>query len=203
MENTQINLGNYCPVCFKVKLKCKCYFGKSHNINKLKHNTNIQEVKDLRVQIDGLAQLTKELYKPKENLKNSNNWRVFHPTETEKTVNSLYLAKAWLGKLLSELGNENPYKSGYKTKEDIKPTADTAKAGVDGNYHLGNVMFFKSQDITHIEKVDWLRSEIEKIIENLVILQIENKAFHNIIYQYLSEAKFWLGFELERIKNGL
>lgn len=71
-----------------------------------------QKIKEFRINIDGITQLVIDLTPS---------------AETTKAINSLKLAKAWLGKVLEELGNENPYKSGYKTKDDIEPTADSVR----------------------------------------------------------------------------
>jgi hypothetical protein len=224
----------------------------------------IEQVKELRIKIDDLAQLTKELnpINPKDN-----NGKFLHSKEIEKAVNSLYLAKAWLGNVLDELGAENPYKSGYKTVEDIEPTADVAKSyryrvtlsNAAWKKHDGNVLIYFDEnpriidniefefystkkltknevkdkikgtsyvlDITgdfltleedvnnnllwldkksHIEKVDWLRTEIKKLIENCYKLceKIpETRFYSEHSFKHLSEARFWLGFELKRIKN--
>lgn len=179
-----------------------------------------EQIKDLRIKIDALAQLTKEL-KPVSTSKwvNPNEYYVFmdNSQEINKATDSLYLAKAWLGKVLGELGNENPYGSGYKTKEDIVPTQDVAKETTDfplapNNWEEGIIQ------VSHIEKVDWLRTEISKLdieVHNLVYskssdIGLLNKTdgyyrslnlMENLVRQHLSEARFWLGFELERIKN--
>lgn len=190
-----------------------------------------KEVKELRIKIDGLAQLAKSLkpetiytldlsYLPE-------NWeldkfmyffeekgyaildsqgkdasKVITPIkgfykEINNAVDSLLLTKAWLGKVLEELGATNPYKSGYKTVEDIEPTADVAKnltVDFDGGW----------EEMNHIERVDWLRKEIKQVIKNLPDTKpssrLEAIAWTNT-YNYLSEARFWLGFELQRIKE--
>lgn len=165
-----------------------------------------EQIKELRVKIDGLSQLVKEL-RPHGN---SLNWRAFHSRETEQAYDSLILAKAWLGKLLGELGAENPYGSNYKTVEDIVPTAD--KANITST---GCIIIDKSNgepnDLTwlqksHIEKVDWLRQEIESIISNIPTATVYNATREwNIArtntYNHLCEARFWLGFELQKIKE--
>src|SRR5690606_38333619 len=96
-----------------------------------------KEIKELRVKIDGLAQLCEGLHKPSDPMKNAN-WVIYTTKEVEKVVDSLYLAKAWLGKVLEELGASNPYKSGYKTVEDIVPTADIANiyTGLNSNAQM-------------------------------------------------------------------
>jgi len=141
-------------------------------------------------------------------------------SELEKSYDSLILAKAWLGKVLGELGTDSPYKSGYKTVEDIESPADTSyfmsvlqsndiKLPFNWTLNGKDMSFYSSY--SHIEKVDWLRTEIDKLINKLnefkVSLVIEsafvNTQLLNIenSFTHLSEARFWLGFELQRIKE--
>lgn len=174
-----------------------------------------QEIKKLRVMIDGLSQLTKEL-KP---INKNEEFKAFpeyiNSQEIEKTYDSLILAKAWLGKVLGELGESTPYNNDGKRKhvKDIEPTTDT------GNLNdVSTVEWFtqtKWLELTHIEKVDWLRQEIEKVHNILLEYydiycgkdgSVEEPLFWvmsnmKLSLQYLSEARFWLGFELQRIKE--
>lgn len=166
-----------------------------------------EKVKQLRVSIDGIAQLTREL-KPIVYDKNMVDG-VCHSYETRNAYDSLILAKAWLGKVMGELGVESPYKSGYKTKEDIEPTADVANHNdkVSNHYHL------PYSNMNHIEKVDWLRTCIEddiKIIQGLGLPIPGETTFTTTrefaiartnAYNHLCEARFHLGFELQRIKE--
>jgi len=163
------------------------------------------QIKKLRVQIDGLAQLTEKLHKPTDPNKNAN-WVMYTTKEVEKTVDNLYLAKAWLGKVLGELGNQNPYGSGYKTKEDIVPTQDVNKGFLHEPLEDEKPWQCKS----HIEKVDWLRTEIEKLVKeiqaignppNAPMLNREMSIARTNCFNHLCEAKFWLGFELQRIRE--
>jgi hypothetical protein len=163
-----------------------------------------EQIKELRVKIDGLYQLTKEL-KPitglEEQIVIGSNivWDKKAPRNSkqiEDAAHSLIYAKAWLGKCLGELGEENPYKSGYKTVADIEPTADKS----------GPVVIF--EDFNHIQKVDWLRTEIQKIIEELTKWYThsptptrEFNIARTNAYNHLCEARFALGFELEKIKK--
>ena len=201
-----------------------------------------EQIKGLRVKVDGVAQLCKEL-KPFEH-KNIPIEQAFSGTgeliravylktnskEIEKAVDSLYLGKAWLGKLMGELGNENPYGSGYKTKEDIVPTQDVAFLNVQTEKREtmlfdkeGNSFHYESK--SHIEKVDYLRTEIEKLVTEVKQIPIgettrivdingvlpESQKFSAFsrefaiartnCYTHLCEARFWLGFELERVRN--
>lgn len=165
-----------------------------------------EQIKQLRVSIDGLAQLTKEL-KPMDCNSNNPGLKNNSP-QIEKAYDSLILAKAWLGKMLGELGVDNPYKSGYKTKEDIEPTQDVSEVlcttGLEG---IATNKTWK--ELNHIEKVDCLRTEIEKIVNEIKSIartdaQNFTKEFNisrTNCYNHLCEARFWLGFELERIKN--
>lgn len=205
-----------------------------------------KQIKDLRIKIDGLAQLTKEL-SPKQkyivdiaqipkslgwsleqwlDVFNRSNYGIVDSNEKEqlngidfntfitpipftaqeinKAVDSLYLAKAWLGKVLGELGTENPYGSGYKTKEDIVPTQDvnnTITKIINSTDENEYTMFWKN--MSHIEKVDWLRTEISKLMPiEIDLAKVENTdriiELMNFVYQHLCEARFWLGFEMEK-----
>jgi hypothetical protein len=164
------------------------------------------KVKELRVEIDGLAQLTKECGLPKNKLDNDFlKWKIYASDEIKETHKSLLLAKAWLGKILGELGTKNPYDSGYKTVEDIVPTQDVADLS---NYYLKPLKYEKYEQLSHIEKVDWLRQEIERTIQEVskwyTHTQTPTREFaiaRTNTYNYLCEAKFWLGFELGRIKE--
>lgn len=160
-----------------------------------------EQIKELRINIDGLAQLTKELCPVKvaiiSGYKNSR--------EIDKVVDSLYLAKAWLGKVLGELGVESPYpKDGTrKTIKDIEPTADVVKK-IEFPYTVIGVE--KPKELCHIEKVDWLREEINRI--SIKVEDIDTKGqcrefsiARTNAYNYLCEARFHLGFELQRIKE--
>jgi len=216
----------------------------------------VEQIKQLRVQIDGLAQLTKELKPLRKNNFNFTKedysesidkvnkgisqgfpvnkgiyivYNNINSKEIEKSVDSLYLAKAWLGKMLSELGTESPYKAGYKTKEDIEPTADVAIAlpvlretfnkervrTIIDTWQLNGRIMSDYDNFNHIERVDWLRTEIEKCISEVKnyftfkqavkldteVLTREMSIARTNVYNHLCKARFWLGFELERLKN--
>lgn len=157
-----------------------------------------ERIKEIRVNIDGLYQLTKEL-KPLQ--MQGGYLAMVNSKQIEDAAHSLIYAKAWLGKVLGELGTENPYKSGYKTVSDIEPTADVAD-----NLQSSPVIIFA--EMNHIEKVDWLRTEIEKVVNSIKNLgrttEMSFTKEFNIArtnaYNHLCEARFALGFELERIK---
>jgi hypothetical protein len=225
-----------------------------------------EQIKELRVKLDGLAQLTKEIV-PQAYVVGHGSDKVvgFESKELTRCYDSLILAKAWLGKILGELGesvwvtNLDNYKADYvnpitlpcemsvikhtpdmlwvihkpsgkrfeiyhyqysktpyandgrrKTVEDIEPTADVAKK----LFPTVPNEAFDVNALNHIEKVDWLRQEIEKlinIVKQISLVQQPDIPFSREFsiartnsYNYLCEARFWLGFELQRIKeNGL
>lgn len=156
-----------------------------------------EQIKELRVEIDGLSVLTKQLSPSK---------------EIEKTYDSLILAKAWLGKVLGEIGEPTPYANdgNRKSVEDIEPTADKGfkyiQISETEDYIINDGIKWSS--LNHIEKVDWLREEIQLIVNIVKDIHISNYQVSrefNIArtnsYNYLSEARFHLGFELQRIRE--
>ncbi len=212
----------------------------------------IEKIKELRVQIDGLSQLvknlksfefiTKELSKEAtdvalgniestpDNFSISTQPNRFHhlirtdrgtfrfstaagdtsqylidqkSKEINKCYESLILAKAWLGKVLGELGNPTPYQNDGKRIDvsSIEKTADT-------NFIKQDELFYKinSEGFNHIQKVDWIRQEIEKVSSNFHPIKRDVNFEVYMVYEeytlkYLCEARFWLGFELQRIKE--
>lgn len=154
----------------------------------------VEQIKNLRIKIDSLAQLTIM----------SNTFEIGGTREMEESKTSLLLAKAWLGKLLEELKVESPYKNdgNRKTIEDIEPTADKSNGSRD---LFKNVIDFTTAN--HIVKVDWLRQGIKVVTNEVKELNTVNQSREFAIartngYTHLCEARFWLGFELERMKNG-
>ena len=173
-----------------------------------------EQIKNLRIRIDGISQLVKELkpienkvfsyYTPETGVVTSVEYS--NSKEIEKSYDSLILAKAWLGKVLQELGTPTPYKSdgNRHSKEDIEPTADTLINRGDLLPEIGDNNWKGYDNLNHIEKVDWLRQEIQILANN--IIQFTNDEswkgyFACLCFQYLSEARFWLGFELGRLKE--
>lgn len=113
---------------------------------------------------------------------------------------SLSLAKAWLGHALGALGEETPYKNDGKRTEaaHIEPADDQVdvKAWEERN---------NWSSFNHIEKVDFIREQIKDILFSITAkaTAIENQMFHTCMFNsanQLTEARFHLGFELERIK---
>src|SRR6056297_375085 len=105
----------------------------------------IEKIKDFRVRLDRLKQLTNGLDKSDEITYCSGN---------------LLLAKAHLGSLLGEIGTDNPYSDNKKTVEDIEPTADVNTTGSLEDVILkGRNKDILWEKVSHIEKVDWIRQE--------------------------------------------
>lgn len=159
-----------------------------------------EQIKELRVKIDGLAQLTKQLKGFKKHVLGPES-QIWYPSqETTNAYDSLLLAKAWLGKVLEELGEQTPYVNDGKRKtvEDIEPAANVSDLNGGATKHNFNMLS------NHIEKVDWLRQEIQHVTHVVYQICVNSSKirFHSeISYRHLCEAKFWLGFELQRIKK--
>ncbi len=202
----------------------------------------IEQITNLRIKIDGLSQLVKELtpktriidiilcpqlqdesveswveraktigaYKESAGIQETG---AANSKEVEKAYDSLILAKAWLGKVLGELGEATPYANDGKRKEvgDIEPTAD--KGNIEDVIYE-NCIANCSKDyslLNHIEKIDWLREEIKILLDDYN--ELENnleESFPNevnyspilwLYYINLCEARFWLGFELGRVRD--
>lgn len=179
-----------------------------------------EQIKELRIRIDGISQLVKELkqlHTGDKFIAGSNNIvyrhidisEYYQSNEIKKCYDSLILAKAWLGKILGELGESTPYTNdgNRKTVEDIEPTADkNTMIEVNTNKPVLEEYGWKSK--SYIEKIDWLRQEIQlivNIVKDIYISNYQVSREFNIArtnsYNHLCEARFWLGFELQRIKE--
>lgn len=200
-----------------------------------------EEIKNLRVKIDGLSQLVKQLKSPckyvvplsvipdgvsavdviemfKQQLPvlfvedNPDSVHKINSNEIDKCYDSLILAKAWLGKVLGELGENTPYVNdgNRKTVDDIEPTADKYqvkfKTLESEDIKIKVPEYSELLMMTHIEKVDWLRQEIQKVQKEVHAVSdcgtpVSGLLAWNFVYQHLCEARFQLGFELQRIKE--
>lgn len=154
-----------------------------------------ETITELRLKIDQLGQLTKGLKPVYVSMSHIDS------AETFAAAKSFFMAKAWLGKVLQELGVDSPYKSGYKTKDDIESTADQSSYVPD----------FSEKSL--IERVDWMRSEARPIVEAIKNINSNKDSSQNIpvsrefaiartnAYTHLCEAIMNLGFELGRIRE--
>lgn len=109
-------------------------------------------------------------------------------------------AKAWLGKCLGELGIESPYKKDGErhSVSDIEPTAERSPG------FLVDINLWESMN--HIEQIDYLREDLGKISEEIKHLSTSGQTREFAIartnaYNYVCEARFELGFELENIRE--
>ncbi len=157
----------------------------------------IKIVKELRLKVDGLSQLVNNLepikkYVPIKSRQTRYRYEYESSKETKKAYNSLLLGKAWLGELLRVLGEDDPYKN---TKE-VKKVADTVnKDNIPEGFCTAEEYSAKS----HIEKVDWIRNKINEVAKLIPSKAIMIQSQHS--FKHLTEARFWLGFELQRVRE--
>ena len=130
--------------------------------------------------------------------------------ELKDCYRSLRLAKAWLGKLLSFLDDPTPYTNDGKRKKvkDIEPAAEAASF----DWKEWNELH---KDQNYIQKIDGLRQHLDHLSNDRIyyivgqIFKLEwpqDKLKSSILVLqktecYLKEARFFLGFELQRIKE--
>ena len=186
----------------------------------------IETVRDFRLQVDGLMALNREgrpfqsIHAPFKTQKNK---------EWEQAYDSLKFAKGWMGKILEGLHTDSPYKNDGKrdSVKDIEPTAEVShvvdaiiKAHPDTEYTLRKAFIFSTEeptlinkengfvyfsDLEYVQKVDWLREQIKKVvIAFLGMNPLPGKLIGICItnaYTHLSEARFHLGFELQRLRE--
>lgn len=158
---------------------------------------DIEKIKDLRVTIDRVSQLVMQLKPIKMQIVSSDPEghfdQFYNSPQITKCHESLLLGKAWLGKLLQKLGQESPYKNDgtRHSVEDIEPTDAKADVRSTENTLYG--------DKNHVEIVDYLRSYMQEgIIDKISLGDYMEQAK---AYTHIVEARFHLGFELERIRE--
>lgn len=126
--------------------------------------------------------------------------RVF---KVEETTEKLKYAKAWMGKMLGALDVPTPYKNDgkRKTRADIEETAD------QGTEFLNEYSILDNLSTSEVEAVDYLREVIKELVTEIESMS-SRELGHNysiartLAYQYLCEARFELGFTLEKMKKG-
>lgn len=170
----------------------------------------------LRLEIDGTYQLVKEIKSINDyeiNKRNSDvvgkiakerdfNVVAINSSELKHCERSLLLAKAWIGKLLGELGGESPYKNDGK-RTDVASIEKTDAVNQEG---LINNEIWNEKNV--IQKVDWLRQRVAEIADKVKTIDHDTKLAtreQNIcrseIWKNLVNARLDLGFELQRIKE--
>ena len=128
--------------------------------------------------------------------------------EIVKAMNSLLIAKAWMGKMLQALGETNPYSESHNPQSPVieKATEETT-SDMLSVFEGENVM-------TQTGRVKYLRSMISETM-NTARIVISGKEGYNaekkmksfdamfpyFALQHLEEAKMWLGWELNFIRK--
>ena len=115
-----------------------------------------------------------------------------------------FLAKAWLGKVLEQLGNTNPYetKTPVTKANEIPPTAEVSTDTA------GAIYAFKL--LNKVEQVVSCRSAIAMIIDDIERLNFENIEVKDgrlvaiaktQSYVNACEVRFALGYELSKLRK--
>lgn len=178
--------------------------------NKIKQELETMEnqkaqLDTLRVNLDGLAQLVSTI-KGNPTMIRVND-QVIENLNLYELKKSLFMAKAWTGKLLGELGVESPYSVGKSTITDIEPT--DAKAKLDGSTEGVSIDVEVWEQYNEIQKLDVLRQVLKNIAEEVKLfnsiepIQLSREA--NIcrtnVWNYLHEASIYAGFRLGEIRD--
>jgi hypothetical protein len=179
--------------------------------------SKVEKLKQLRCEFDGIRQIVQSLkpslaYHEKFTVNtvigSKLPTRYKQSEEINKSISSLLMAKAWLGKVLEFIGEKSPYKTNYKNANEIDLPSDTVEEIWKG-WSVGD----NAQEIrklNHIEKVCWLRNKIEEQTQKIIELKNhkhfsnkEVKIAINSVFIHSSESKMWLGFELQRLKENI
>ena len=186
----------------------------------------INELRGVRSKIDGLYNLAdslKPITKSSQSKTNS--------TEITMGCCSLRIAKAWLGECLEVLGEESKYKKKdgkRKSIKDISPIEDASQPQtmdeiIDWNCknHIEKVDYIREEignlftiipdygewvsDYTYsniCSKCASLTKEEYSLFEEEALQNIPDwSAEMEAIIKHLIEARFWFGYELERIRE--
>jgi len=178
-------------------------------MKKSEQNKIIEEIKEMRVDIDGITQFVEHVNDHPEGKHKNNSLR---SREISITITKLQEGKMWLGKLLQSIGAINPYPESMNSdNEIIEPTADVLRPPAVACFDAK-----KGEKLTHIKRVKQLKQMIEDIVSSQlfsvktlnkwqIISKEENRALFTLSlinsYTYLTEAKMWIGMELSRIKQ--
>jgi len=174
-----------------------------------------EQIKQLRLDLDSLARYSEDINErlmqgtepsPGEKIIDDTDWSA----QVESCTQCLLFSKAWLGKLLAEYGDEpSPYKDGKSAVSDIEPTDSKVSIAPGGN----DKTIYTTIDPepwaelpTHVSRVDLLRQVIGSIAEKVKQLtnlpgSREAAICRTQSWTYLTEARFYLGFEFERLKQ--
>lgn len=117
---------------------------------------------------------------------------------------SIFKSKAWLGKLLEELGSGNPYATAKPVSKsiDIPPTADVAQglAKLVYDFKLKNdveqIVFLRAMLESNIKKLNLLKTDMDFVIDKRLAAIAKTQSYVN-----LCEARFELGRELGILRD--
>lgn len=152
----------------------------------------IKELKQLRLEIDATTKLVKlSTYLPDSRDAN-------HSNNMLACVKSLYMAKAYVGKLLGEMNDPSPYKN-EGNRIDVKDIEPTDAVSEDIKLDVRK---------TYVGNVDWIRQHIE----DYLIKQVKDSynqqfttpfasIYRTQVLVHLTDARLHLGFELARIRE--
>lgn len=113
--------------------------------------------------------------------------------ETTLAMRSLQMARAWSGKYLEYSGEKTPYVPSDSVP-GIPDTADTSAMDLEYTNHS-------------LAAINYMRAEIQEVIDEIsdpgpaIENSLQSKARSKCI-EHLTEARFWYGYELERMKEG-
>ena len=128
--------------------------------------------------------------------------------EILRATDRLLIAKAWMGKMLQALGEQNPYAESHNPQSPvIEKAAEETTSNMLSVFESENVM-------TQTGRVKYLRSMISETM-NIARIVISGKEGYNadkkmksfeamfpyFALQHLEEAKMWLGWELGFIRK--
>jgi len=160
-------------------------------------NIMTEQLKQLRIKIDMLMGLV-DTQRKQTFLKISEERGIpIVADRLNKSYDHLEMAKAWLGKGLQAQGEPSPYPKDGSRKEvkDIEPTADVSNPPKEGSSFEVD---WRGKN--HIERVDWLRQEIQSHADEVSAIE-STASWRSDCYRHLCEARFELGFELARVRN--
>lgn len=143
------------------------------------HSFREHDVRNWRIVIDGFISAVDTQFLPSR--------------EVSLCKTSLQKAKAWLGESLKAIGTKNPYPN--STNPENKTIEPQAEHGLSN--HVSYTVYG-----TQVERVKAIRQDIQNLLDEM------SKGEYGIGYkqkevseQNLIEAKHWMGWELDRIRQ--
>jgi hypothetical protein len=133
-------------------------------------------------------------------------WRLEQSPDMAMAKLSLTSARHWMGKLLGQLGEENPYPNSTQMNGIIEPPADTSgREPWPVSDPIEQIKWLRGKIETELAKVKGIRDElIVQLVGNTITLRgpvpataIDLRMVSiNQVLIHLTEAKMWLGEEL-------